>query len=109
MKKYLQIQWTCSNITEAKSIVKELLEKRLIACANIIPNIHSFFIWEDKIDEAEEVKVYMKTVEANYSNVKSFIEKHCSYEVPEIIGISLDQVNEKYAQWLELELKIYGS
>lgn len=105
MKRYMQIQWTCLHITEAKTIIKQLLEKRLIACANIIPKVSSLFLWENRIDEAEEVKVYMKTIEGNYSEIKAFIETHCSYDTPEIIGILLDAVNEKYARWMDQELK----
>lgn len=105
MKIYIQVQWTCSNISEAKTIIKYLLEKRLIACANIIPHVSSFFLWKNSIDEAEEVKVYMKTIKENYSEIKAYIEAHCSYDTPEIIGIHLDAVNEKYAQWLDEELK----
>ena len=42
---------TAPNKEEAVKIVRPLLEDRLIACANIVDSVSSFFWWEGKIEE----------------------------------------------------------
>ena len=41
---YCLIYITCSKVDEAKNISRNLLEKELIACANIFPNIESIYM-----------------------------------------------------------------
>jgi len=52
---------TCASQEEAEKIVKKVLQARLIACANIVPGVQSFFWWKQKVTEAGEVMVIMKT------------------------------------------------
>ncbi len=39
---------TCKDKQEAESIAKTLLEEKLVACANIFPEMESFFWWKQK-------------------------------------------------------------
>ena len=45
---------TTSGANEAESIARTLLEKRLIACANILPAATSFYYWEGRLEKADE-------------------------------------------------------
>ena len=53
---------------EAKMIAKHLLEKKLIACANIFP-INSLYWWKDKIADENEFALIVKTTEENFKNL----------------------------------------
>lgn len=46
----IQIQWTCATTQEARKGATLLLEKRLIACANIIPQVESLYLWKGVIE-----------------------------------------------------------
>lgn len=53
---------TCKDKQEAESIAKTLLEEKLVACANIFPEMESFFLVETKkIDKAKETPMILKT------------------------------------------------
>jgi len=48
MSDYKLFYMTCKNKVEANKIAYALVKKDLIACANIIPNIKSYFKWNNK-------------------------------------------------------------
>ena len=54
---YLIVFMTANSKEEAVKIVRTLLEEHLIACANIIDSVSSFFWWQGKIEEEKEVLV----------------------------------------------------
>jgi len=88
---------------EAKKIAKHLLEKRLIACANIFP-INSLYWWKGKIVDDNEFVLIAKTSNANFEKVKKEVEKIHSYKTPCIIKIPVSS-NKKYLDWLKKEIK----
>lgn len=94
------IFWTTNSLDEAKGIIQKLLENKLIACANILPNIQSLYIWDQKIQEDDEVKVILKTKKSLFSSIEKFILQNCNYEVPEISMCIMSQVHNPYLQWL---------
>lgn len=101
----IQIQWTCPNVEEAKKIIYLLLEKKLIACANIIPHITSIYAWKGAIETAQEVKVLLKTLDQHFLAIRTLIQENCSYDVPEISKIIIDEANPPYLEWLKEEIQ----
>ncbi len=90
---------TFANKKEAQRIGKELLNKKLIACYNLVP-VESAYWWKGKIEEANEILMIMKT-NKNFSEVEKFILEHHSYDIPEIITVEPKSVNKKYLKWIE--------
>jgi periplasmic divalent cation tolerance protein len=88
---------------EAENLAKRLLEERVCACVNIIKGVKSFFWWEGKIDEAEEVILFIKTKEALFPKLKTLVKNNHSYTVPEIISFKVDQISQEYLEWLNKE------
>jgi len=91
---------------EARKIAKYLLEKRLIACANIFP-VESLYWWQEKIANEKEFVLIVKTREKNFEKVRNEVKKIHSYSVPCIIKIPVSS-NEKYFDWLKTEIKERG-
>ncbi|XP_076414449.1 protein CutA isoform X3 [Peromyscus maniculatus bairdii] len=52
---------TCPNEKVAKEIARAVVEKRLAACVNLIPQITSIYEWKGKIEEDSEVLMMIKT------------------------------------------------
>ncbi len=94
---------TCKDKEEAEKISKHLLEKRLVACSNMFP-IDSFYWWEGKINEDNEVVLIAKTLEEKFEEVKKEVKKIHSYEVPCILKIKAEG-NEEYLKWVENEVR----
>jgi periplasmic divalent cation tolerance protein len=83
-KSIVYLFWTCRDKTEAKKIIYNLLEKHLIACASILPEVESIYRWEGKIEESREVKVILKTVPHHFdvSCQLAQIGPHCAASAP---------------------------
>jgi periplasmic divalent cation tolerance protein len=97
---FLIIYVTHPSKPEAVRITTELLNNKLIACANYIP-IESVFWWEGFLTKSEEVVTLYKTRVENWEVVKSAIESSHKNEVPCIIKLATVEANEKYEKWIQ--------
>jgi periplasmic divalent cation tolerance protein len=95
------ILWTCATLEEARRICKELVERKLVACANIIPHVESIYFWENKVENGNESKVFLKTVQRHFEAVRGYIREHSSYDIPEVSQISIAIGNPDYFRWVE--------
>jgi periplasmic divalent cation tolerance protein len=100
MDDLIQIQCTVRHLDEARDILEVLLEKDLISCGSIVPSIESWYVWENEIVSSEEVKIFMKTVDAHYDTIEKIIKKYHSYDIPEILVFSIEDGNKEYLQWV---------
>jgi len=96
---------TCSGKEEARKISEKLLEKKLVACCNIVPEIKSVYRWEGKIKEGNEALLILKTRKQLREAVQKEIEKEHSYELPVIEFIEAE-INKEAKEWLEKETKV---
>lgn len=99
----IYIFWSCRDKAEAKKIIHQLLNDRLIACASIFPEVESIYRWEGKIEESKEVKVILKSDSNHFDAIQSIIKMHCSYEVPEIVQVDITRGNLSYLSWIAQE------
>jgi periplasmic divalent cation tolerance protein len=100
---YSVILTTTPNIDEAKEIAHTLVEKKLAACVNIIPNVSSIYCWQDKIVDDEEYILVIKTRKEHYKAVKKTILAMHSYELPEIILLPIKDGYKNYLNWIKKE------
>lgn len=98
---YCAIVSTVPNLEEAKKIAYGLVENKLAACTNIIPNIISVYFWEGKICEDSEIILFIKTRHSLFEEVKNFIVKNHSYTVPEVIMLPIEAGHESYLNWIK--------
>lgn len=97
---YIVILVTASKAEEAELIVKALVEERLAACCNIVPSIQSVYRWEGKICSDTEILLVIKTKKDLFGQIERRIRELHSYQVPEIIALSVHAGSEPYLQWL---------
>jgi periplasmic divalent cation tolerance protein len=93
-------QTTFSTKNDANLIAQALLDKELIACAQIEGPISSKYIWKGKPEQSKEWKVTLKFNEDNINSVtESLINLH-PYENPEWVYWKARSTH-KYANWVE--------
>ncbi len=108
MSEMILIYVVCKDAIEAKTIGKKLLEKRLIACVNILDGMKSLYFWppnSDKIVEGSETVLLVKTIKEKFSEINEEIKTVHSYEEPCIFSIKADEVDNKYQKWLKDQIK----
>lgn len=101
---YVVVIVTASNRKEAEKIADFLLDKRLIACANIIGPVLSLFWWTGKIKKAEEHILLMKSRLDKFKNLEKTVRDLHSYKVPEIIALPIGEGSPNYMEWLGIIL-----
>ncbi len=102
---YIIVFLTTKDKAEAEKISQTLLNEKLIACANIISPVTSFFHWKGTIDRAEEALVVMKSRRDLFSELASRLRGLHSYEVPEVLALPIVEGSEAYLGWLGEVLK----
>ena len=98
---YIIVLVTTASKDEAEKIIQHLLDEKLIACANIIGPVHSFFRWSGKAEKAEECLVLMKSRRDLFEKLAEAVKAMHSYEVPEILALPVVEGSKAYLDWLE--------
>ncbi len=103
MEDFVVVFTTFPNEPEAKACMDALLKSRLIACANIVPRVHSCFLWKKTISSEEEVMVVMKTQKKRVQKLTETIQEQHAYEVAEVIALPIIAGSAEYLQWIKEE------
>jgi len=91
---------TTASLSEARRLSHLLLSKRVIACANMIPSVLSSYWWQGKIEHSKEVLLFLKTIPSRLPALTRLLKSHHSYEVPELLIISVAAADQVYLKWL---------
>jgi len=94
---------TTRTMDEARAIGKELVSKRLAACANIIDNMNSLYWWKGEIQEDREVILIAKTVESLVRELIDTVKSMHSYECPCIVSLPIIDGNPAFLAWIAQE------
>ena len=97
---------TLASAEEAVTLVRTLLERRLIACGNILPGVRSLYRWEGKVADEREVIVILKTRRVRLDALElAFGELH-PYKVPELLALPVSAGLHKYLEWIDDETSL---
>jgi periplasmic divalent cation tolerance protein len=91
---------TCASMTEARRIGRSVVEKKLAACANAVAGVESIYRWKEKVEQAREVLVMMKTTAAKLGDLEKEVKRVHSYEVPEFVVLPLVAGSREYLKWV---------
>lgn len=92
---------TFGTADEARRISRTLVEERLVACANLIPQVESIYRWKGEVETSAEIMVVFKTTTDRYDQVEDRIRELHPYEVPEIIAVRLQAGLPAYLTWVD--------
>ena len=99
----ISIYITCKNKKEAEKIARVLLDRKLIACANMFP-IHSAYWWKGKKEQSKEYVMIGKSLEKKFKAIEREVKRIHSYGMP-FISASKEKTTAEVERWLRKELK----
>jgi periplasmic divalent cation tolerance protein len=99
---------TCSTPEEARQIARRLVDARLAACVNVAAGVRSFYRWKGAIEESDECLLVIKTSRDLFDRLRLELEKAHTYDVPEVIALSIVAGAPNYLNWLDTELSEPG-
>ena len=91
---------TAPNADEARRIAKELVERQLAACVQILPEIESVYRWNGDVQRETELLLLAKTTAAQFDDLERAVREIHSYDTPEIVAVPMAHVSEPYRVWL---------
>lgn len=89
----------------AERIARELVERRLAACVNILPPCRSIYRWQGQIEEQGEIPLLIKTGAARLAELTDALRMLHPYEVPEIIALPVSAGLPAYLDWVRQETR----
>ncbi|MCI0749277.1 MAG: divalent-cation tolerance protein CutA [Nevskiales bacterium] len=85
---------------KAEALAQALVEERLAACVNRVPNVHSVYRWKGAVQQDAETLLVVKTTRSRFVALKQAVLKRHPYELPEVIAVSVDQGHTPYLDWI---------
>jgi len=101
----LVILTTTPNTEEAGSLAQKIVESKLAACVQILPQMKSVYFWDGKIQTDTEHLLLIKTLDEKFDELEEFIKANHSYEVPEMFALSAEKVSASYLNWMNDSLR----
>ncbi len=95
---FISIYITNKDEAAAQSIADHLIERKVVACANLFP-IKSAYWWKGEIAKEEEWVALVKTVPEKWGHVCEIVENIHPYETPCIMKTEVE-ANLAYENWI---------
>lgn len=94
------VYMTAGSKDEAFNIGRELVAKKLAACANVIDRMNSIFEWEGEIQHGTEVVLIAKTTESRVPELIEAVKAKHSYDCPCIVCLPVGNGNPDFLEWI---------
>ncbi len=100
----LAVFTTVATREDARRIAQALVERGLVACAQL-SDIESVYRWDGITQQEPEVRLMLKTCAARYQAVEAALRALHPYELPAIFAIPVSAASADYAAWVTLNSK----
>jgi len=92
---------TCASEEESNKLAHLLVDGRLAACVNVIPQVRSYYRWQGEVETSHEWLLLIKTSRERFAAVRAALEQAHSYEVPEIVALPIVEGSPAYLSWID--------
>jgi len=96
---------TAPDLKTARVLARAALSAKLIACANLVPEVESHYWWRGKIESGAEVLLVLKTQKSKLAALEKMILAKHPYDTPEFLVLSLSAGGRKYLDWLAVSCR----
>ena len=104
-QKFVIVLVTTPDKSTARKLARAALEAKLIACANIIPQIESHYWWQGKVEQGKELLLLLKTTSTRVDALERLVVSLHPYDTPEFVVLSITRGNARYLAWLNNSLR----
>jgi periplasmic divalent cation tolerance protein len=85
--------------TDAMTFARTLVDERLAACVNLLPEMTSVYRWKGDVSEDREQQLLIKTAPARLAALQARLHELHPYELPEFIVLDAS-ASADYAAWV---------
>jgi periplasmic divalent cation tolerance protein len=91
---------TVAKRKDAEKIARHLVERRFVACVNVVPGLVSHYRWKGKVCRDAEFLLMMKTTGAKAKRLEKELTKIHPYELPEFVVLPFKKGSPRYLAWI---------
>ncbi len=91
---------TAADEDQAADLARALLERGLIACANLLPRVRSLYLWNGEVQDDHEVAMLLKTRNDRVEELVVAVERLHPYDVPCVVAWPIVAGSEAYLDWV---------
>ena len=102
---YALVLTTYPDEAAAKQFAQQLVEQKLGACVNVMPEMTSIYEWDGKLEQGRECQLIIKTQHSKLQALSDYILENHPYELPEILEIPISSGLPAYLNWISESLK----
>jgi periplasmic divalent cation tolerance protein len=95
---------TCDSEKQAEKLARHLVDRRVAACVNVLPKARSIYRWKEKVEEAAEWLLIIKSRRDLFDALRAEVQKLHTYEIPELIALPVVDGSEAYLAWFDAQL-----
>lgn len=100
------VMTTVASEGEAVSLIRALLDQRLIACGTLLQGARSFYRWEGKVADEQEIVLLLKTRSASVARLEKAFEELHPYKLPELLVLPVTAGLARYLDWISDETSL---
>lgn len=91
---------TAADTAQAAELARALLERRLIACANLLPGMRSIYRWDGEVADEGETAMLLKTAASRVDAVIAAVEELHPYDTPCAVVWPIEAGSRAYLDWV---------
>jgi len=92
---------TIGSEADAIAIAKTLVDEKLAACVNVLPEMISIYRWKGSIEQDKEHQIVIKTTADRLASLEARVRQLHSYELPEFLVIDPVAGGAAYLAWVK--------
>ena len=101
---FIQIQVTFPVAQLAHEMATTLVQKKLVACAQVCGTVQSVYTWNGICETSQETLMLAKTASSFFEHVESAVRAKHPYKCPQIIALPIVIANADYLDWMHEQL-----
>ncbi|MBL0318609.1 MAG: divalent-cation tolerance protein CutA [Alphaproteobacteria bacterium] len=88
---------------EALLIARSVIQEKLAACANILPQATSVYEWQGTMEQTEETVLILKSTAKSYRDLEQRVIDLHSYECPCIVALPIQEGHSAFLSWIKMQ------
>jgi len=91
---------TFPSADKAAEVARAVVDAKLAACVNIVPQIRSIYRWQGAVSDDTETLAIIKTTTERYDALAALVTSLHPYDVPELVALPIAAGHAPYLAWL---------
>ena len=100
MSDYYLVITSWPDFEQASRLSRTWLDNKLVASVNILPKMHSMYLWKGESRTGTEHQMLLKTTARKVELLEQEIHQNHPYPLVEILRVAIDSGNQDYLDWI---------